>query len=635
MRSGSTPCRTPVHASTISIPARTVAPTRRAQTHKRSSITASATSESVGTTKQVASPSSVDAKAKPMPAWSSNLMKLSNKKKTKETIYMQDGKEDLDYLFEMSEEGIDDLVDGEKPKKRLPAEMRCFDSARIYIRSGDGGNGCVAFRREKCVEFGGPNGANGGKGGNVWAIVDPDANSLFRFRGKAHWRAKFGIAGQGSQLIGANAPDLFIPVPPGTIIRLKGAGEGEAPLAELLKDGDKALLLVGGRGGRGNESFKTSLNNAPAIAENGEKGKEAWVDLELKVVADVGIIGIPNAGKSTLLAVLTSAKPKIANYPFTTLVPNLGVCEQDYRTTVFADVPGLLEGAHEGLGLGHEFLRHVQRCRAHEGLGLGHEFLRHVQRCRALVHVIDGTSPDPMGDFNAINLELELFNPELKDKPQVVAYNKIDVPDSGDYADIMREDLIAQGIPDEHIFAISAVTGKGVIDIVRAVRKLLDSMGPAEQPKTTNALNMIALPPREDIRIDDFTLEMEEDGTGKKSFYVEGVAISKFAQMINWDYYESVKRFQKMTNWDYYESVKRFQKVLDGSGINGALKARGVQQGDNVVIAGSEFEWQDDQSTGALYDAYIADMRARGQVAKGSSHWPKADLRADDKKNKK
>lgn len=286
--------------------------------------------------------------------------------------------------------------------KQLPAEVRCFDTARIYVRSGDGGAGCVAFRREKFVEFGGPAGGNGGPGGNVWAVADSELNSLSAFRQKIHWRASQGVRGQGSRLDGAKAADMYVPVPAGTIIRRRGADDDEPPLAELLQPGQKALLLVGGRGGRGNYAFKTSTNKAPTLAEKGELGNETWIDLELKVVADVGIIGIPNAGKSTLLSVVTAARPKIANYPFTTLVPNLGVCELDYRTTVFADIPGLLEGAHEGLGLGHQFLRHTQRC-------------------RVLLHVIDGTSKDPVGDFRAINLELELFHPELKDKPQVGA----------------------------------------------------------------------------------------------------------------------------------------------------------------------------------------------------------------------
>lgn len=478
-------------------------------------------------------------------------------------------------------------------KRSIPAEMRCFDTARIYLKSGDGGNGCVAFRREKFIEHGGPSGGNGGRGGNVWAIVDEGLGSLTSFRQKVHWKAQSGVNGQGSSMHGMNAEDLYIPVPAGTIIRLKDAQEGDAPLAELVKAGDKVLLLVGGRGGRGNESFKTHSNNAPTIAERGEAGNEAWVDLELKVVADVGIIGVPNAGKSTLLSVVTSAKPKIANYPFTTLVPNLGVCEMDYRTTVFADVPGLLEGAHEGLGLGHEFLRHVQRC-------------------RALIHVIDGTSPDPMGDFRAINLELELFNPELKDKRQVVAYNKIDVPDSGDFAEVMREELMAEGVAESDIFAISAATGQGVLDLVRRVRSLLDEMGPVKQVYETNALNKTKLPPRVDltVRLDDFTIDTEPGPKGTTVYFVEGAALNKFAQM---------------TNWDYYEAVKRFQRVLDAAGINAALRARGVKEGDTVVINETELTWSDDQSDSALYAAFKEGLKAQGKNVQGSTKWPRQD----------
>ncbi|PNW77357.1 hypothetical protein CHLRE_10g433100v5 [Chlamydomonas reinhardtii] len=492
---------------------------------------------------------------------------------------------------------LDDMEPGSE-KKRLPAEMRCFDTARIYLKGGDGGNGCVAFRREKFVEHGGPSGGNGGRGGNVWAVVDPNLNSLSVFRGQVHFRAEGGVNGQGSNCEGADAEDLIVPVPAGTIIRRKDAEEDEPPLAELLKPGEKALLAVGGRGGRGNFSFKTSRDRAPTIAEKGEKGEELWVDLELKVVADAGIIGVPNAGKSTLLSVITAARPKIANYPFTTLVPNLGVCEMDYSTTVFADVPGLLEGAHEGLGLGHEFLRHVQRC-------------------RVLVHVVDGTSPDPVGDFNAINLELELFNPDLKDKPQLVAYNKVDIPDSGDFWEMVREQLTTElGVPADRIFPISAATGQGVIELVRAVRGVLDELGPQQLTYETNALNQTAVQRRE-VRIDDFTVAMEDLPPGSAStaprvFYVEG---------------EGIERFAQMTNWDYYEAVKRFQRVLEVSGINGALKARGVRQGDSVVIGETEFSWSDDQSDGAVYDSWVKDMKDRGVNRQGSARWPHPDVR--------
>ncbi|KAG2448709.1 hypothetical protein HYH02_006065 [Chlamydomonas schloesseri] len=490
-----------------------------------------------------------------------------------------------------------DMLPGSE-RKRLPAEMRCFDTARIYIKGGDGGNGCVAFRREKFVEHGGPSGGNGGRGGNVWAVVDPNLNSLSVFRGQVHFRAEGGVNGQGSNCEGADAEDLIVHVPAGTIIRRKDAEEDDPPLAELLKPGERALLAVGGRGGRGNFSFKTSRDRAPTIAEKGEKGEELWVDLELKVVADVGIIGVPNAGKSTLLSVITAAKPKIANYPFTTLVPNLGVCEMDYRTTVFADVPGLLEGAHEGLGLGHEFLRHVQRC-------------------RVLVHVVDGTSPDPVGDFNAINLELELFNPDIKDKPQIVAYNKVDIPDSGDFWEMVREQLTAElGVPADKIFPISAATGQGVIELVRAVRGVLDELGPQQLTYETNALNQTAVQ-RRDVRIDDFTVLLEDlppgsPSTAPRVFFVEG---------------EGIERFAQMTNWDYYEAVKRFQRVLEVSGINGALKAKGVKEGDSVVIGETEFNWSDEKSDGAVYDSWLKDMKDRGVNRQGSARWPHPDVR--------
>ncbi|GFR45678.1 hypothetical protein Agub_g7092 [Astrephomene gubernaculifera] len=500
------------------------------------------------------------------------------------------------------------LTSMEPERKRIPAEMRCFDTARIYIKAGDGGNGCVAFHREKYVEHGGPSGGTGGRGGNVWAVVDADLNSLSSFRGQVHFRAEGGVNGQGSNCDGANAEDLLVPVPAGTIIRRKDAEEDEPPLAELLRPGERALLATGGRGGRGNFSFKTARERAPTIAEKGEKGEELWVDLELKVVADVGIIGVPNAGKSTLLSVITAAKPKIANYPFTTLVPNLGVCEMDYRTTVFADVPGLLEGAHEGLGLGHEFLRHVQRC-------------------RLLVHVIDGTSPDPVGDFNAINLELELFNPDLVEKPQLIAYNKVDLPDSGDFWEIVREQLTEElGVQAERVFPISAATGQGVMQLVRAVRGVLDEMGPAQVTYETNALNQTSVPARRNIRVDDFTVSLEDlsssggfggyggsssDAPSKRIFYVEG---------------EGIERFQQMTNWDYYEAVRRFQRVLEVSGINGALRAKGVRQGDTVVIGDMEFSWSDDKSDAAVYDGWVRDMKDRGVNRQGTARWPRPNV---------
>lgn len=492
-------------------------------------------------------------------------------------------------------EDDDESGGGKQPLagKRLPAEVRCFDTARIYVKGGDGGRGCVAFRREKYVPRGGPSGGNGGHGGSVYLEVDPALNSLMNFRRQVHFRAEQGTHGQGSDMHGANAKDFVVKVPPGTIVRERGAPEGSPPLAELLKPGDRALMAPGGRGGRGNLSFKSARNTAPALAEFGEKGQESWIDLELKLVADVGIIGCPNAGKSTLLSVVSAARPKIANYPFTTLVPNLGVCNLDYRTTVFADVPGLLEGAHAGVGLGHQFLRHCQRC-------------------RVLVHVVDGTSPDPMGDYRAIRQELELFNPELADKPQLVAYNKMDVPDSSDYWEDIRDQLAAQGVPADSIYAISAVSNRGVQDLVRAVRSLLDTLPEEEEVEVEDRTQQgaslpEALPGRRDAaaRIGEFSIEA--DLAGPRIWTVQGNAVERFAQM---------------TDWGYYEAARRFQRVLVASGIDSALKARGVQDGDTVVIGELEFEYSADKSESGMYDRWYKERRAAGIVGRGQARWP-------------
>ena len=484
--------------------------------------------------------------------------------------------------------------------KRLPAEVRCFDTARIFVKGGDGGRGCVAFRREKYVPKGGPSGGNGGNGGSVWLEADPTLNSLMVFRRQIHFRGDPGVPGQGSDCHGANAKDMLIRVPPGTIVRRKDAAEGEAVLAEVVKSGDKVLLAPGGRGGRGNMSFKTSRNNAPAMAEFGEKGDEMWVDLELKLVADVGIVGVPNAGKSTLLSVLSAARPKVADYPFTTLIPNLGVCSLDYRTTVFADVPGLLEGAHSGVGLGHQFLRHCQRC-------------------RVLVHVVDGTSPDPLGDYDAIQTELRLFSPELAEKPQVVAYNKMDVPDSSDYWEDVRAGLIQRGVAEVDILAISAATAKGVTEIVRRSRQVLDAL-PAEEERKSMGVVMpdgngagafraaeVAMARRTQARIGEFMIE--SDLNGPRVWTIRGEAIERFAQM---------------TDWSYYEAAKRFQGVMDAAGITSSLRAQGVREGDTVVIGELEFEHSEDTSEGALYERWNDERKAAGLAKRGSARWPHA-----------
>ena len=326
-----------------------------------------------------------------------------------------------------------------------------IDQARIYVEGGDGGNGVVAFRREKFVPKGGPAGGNGGRGGNVYLQVDLGLNTLYSLQHQVHYRAQRGGHGSGANKTGAYGEDLYVPVPPGTLVR---DAETLELIADLTVEGQTFLVAQGGRGGRGNVAFKTARNNAPRLAENGEKGEERWLALELKVVADVGIIGVPNAGKSTLLSVVSAAKPKIADYPFTTVAPNLGVAEIDHRQIVLADVPGLLEGAHEGVGLGIDFLRHIERT-------------------RVLVHLVGGDSPDPVGDLEAINQELELFKPELMDKPQIVVLNKMDLPQAQEAWPEFEKHIVALGLP---VMNISAVTQRNVTDLLYRVQEMLDAI---------------------------------------------------------------------------------------------------------------------------------------------------------------
>jgi GTP-binding protein len=266
-----------------------------------------------------------------------------------------------------------------------------FDEAKIYIKAGDGGDGVVAFRREKYVPRGGPAGGHGGQGGDVILEADPHLNTLIHFKKRSHFKAGRGEHGGGKNMAGAAGSDCIITVPPGTVVRHAETG---TLLADLTEPEQRTILVHGGRGGRGNTSFKSSTNQAPKIAERGQPGEELWITLELKLIADVGIIGVPNAGKSTLLSVVSAARPKIADYPFTTLQPNLGVVVLDHHDLVMADIPGLIEGAHAGAGLGHQFLRHIERS-------------------RLLVHLLNGAAPDPLADFDRINQELRLFSPRL------------------------------------------------------------------------------------------------------------------------------------------------------------------------------------------------------------------------------
>ena len=418
-----------------------------------------------------------------------------------------------------------------------------FDRAKIHVKAGDGGNGIVAFRREKFVPKGGPAGGNGGRGGDVYLVADAGLNTLQAFRRQVHFRAERGRHGGGTKKVGASGEELRISVPAGTIVRL---AETESVVADLTYSGQQALVARGGRGGRGNGAFKSNRNRAPRLAENGETGEERWLDLELKIVADAGIIGVPNAGKSTLLSVISQATPKIADYPFTTVVPNLGVAEVNHVPIVFADIPGLLEGAHDGVGLGLDFLRHIERS-------------------RVLVHLLDGASPDPLGDFEVINQEMTLFNPGLAERPQIIALNKMDLPQARAAWKGIEERLRQTGSP---ALAISAVTGENVQQLLYQVNRFLQSLPAPAAGEETEALPTLS--PEEDES--SFRAARE----GEDLWVVEGVAIERAAQM---------------TNWDYYEAGMRFQRILSAMGIRDALRQQGIRDGDRVRIGAVELVW--------------------------------------------
>ena len=416
-----------------------------------------------------------------------------------------------------------------------------FDEAKIFVQAGRGGDGCVAFRREKYEPLGGPNGGNGGNGGDVSLSADPNLNTLISFKKRAHFKAERGGHGRGKSQHGKSGQDSIIPVPLGTIVRDVETGE---LIADLSFPHQRVVVAHGGRGGRGNEAFKSSTNQAPRIAERGEPSEERWITLELKLIADVGLVGLPNAGKSTFLAAVSAARPKIADYPFTTLEPNLGVVMLDDTSFVLADIPGLIEGAHAGSGLGHKFLRHIERT-------------------RLLIHVLNGLSEDPLRDYEQIRSELALFDPGLTKKPEVVALNKLDLPDVQATWEGRHAAFEAQGIT---LWPISAVTGRGVKDVLRRVSALLATVAPEEKP--VEGIAIFEGPPKEA----PFTIT-HRDGV----WYVSGA---------------QVERLVEMTNFNFYEAIARFQRILDGMGVLRALREAGVEAGDTVVVGGFEMEWE-------------------------------------------
>jgi GTP-binding protein len=417
-----------------------------------------------------------------------------------------------------------------------------FDEVKINVKSGDGGDGSVAFRREKYVPFGGPSGGNGGHGGDVYLVVDANLNTLVHFRKRIHFKAERGGRGGGKNLQGKRGEDRLVSVPPGTTVHDADSGE---LVADLVEDGQRALVARGGRGGRGNATFASPTNQAPRLAEHGEPGQERWLRLELKLIADVGVIGMPNAGKSTLLSVVSAARPKIAAYPFTTLQPNLGVVRVgDYQAFVMADVPGLIEGASEGAGLGHQFLRHVERT-------------------RLLIHLLDGAAPDPLADYETINRELVQFSERLAAKPQIVALNKMDLPDAQAWWPLVKEAMAEQGV-EAH--AISAVSRLGLRALMGRLFSLLGTLPPPEPAPDEIAVF------RPDRGEECFFIEQEVDG-----WRVRGVRVERVAAM---------------TPFVLPEAVARFQRQLRAMGVVQALEEAGVQSGDTVRIGERELEWQ-------------------------------------------
>ena len=422
-----------------------------------------------------------------------------------------------------------------------------YDEAKIYVRSGDGGNGMSSFRREKFVPYGGPDGGDGGKGGDIIFRVNPKLNTLAYFHRRVHFKAEHGVRGGRSNQTGRRGEPLVLRVPPGTIIR---DAETEQLLADLTHEDQEVVLLPGGAGGRGNSRFATSTNQAPKVAEKGVQGRERWVTMELKLIADVGLLGKPNAGKSTLLAKVSAAKPKIANYPFTTLQPNLGVVDlDDYQSFVMADIPGLIEGAADGIGLGHDFLRHIERN-------------------RILIHLLDGMAAEPLEDFKGLNEELKLYSATLAEKPQLVVLNKMDTPDGQAWEPLIQEEVEALGY---EFMSISAATGHNVREMLYRVKELIDAL-PETQLRVEE--EVVVIRPKSDP--DQFTIEqLAED---------------------NWAVHgETVERIAAQTYFDIDAADIRFQRILDRMGINSALKKAGVKDGDMVWFGDIELEWQTEE----------------------------------------
>lgn len=428
-----------------------------------------------------------------------------------------------------------------------------YDHTKIFVKAGDGGNGSIHFRREKFAPLGGPDGGDGGRGGSIYMEASANLNTLVGYRYKQHFTAGLGEAGARQKMHGAKGEDIVLKVPCGTVVR---DAETQDLVADLVDDGQQVMVARGGRGGLGNVHFATSTHQAPREAQNGEPGEELWLALELRLIADVGLVGYPNAGKSTLLSVVTAAKPKIADYPFTTLVPNLGVIEVgqigDEFGFVLADIPGLIEGAAQGHGLGHEFLRHIRRT-------------------RLLIHVIDGASyeHEPWQSLEAINRELSEYDEHLATRPQILAFNKIDLPEAQERWEAFKAQAEAAGYA---VFAISAAAHQGTRELMQYVSFRLQELQREEAERAAEqSIADMAGPVLRPQPEDGFSVSKEEG-----IFVVRG---------------KRIERVVAMTNQDSDESMDRLQVTIEKMGVTKALEAAGVQVGDPVRFGKVELYW--------------------------------------------
>lgn len=424
-----------------------------------------------------------------------------------------------------------------------------YDYVKIYVKAGDGGNGIVTFRREKYVAMGGPSGGDGGDGADVVFVADEGLSTLVDFKYRQHYKAERGENGMRKNMHGKNGEDLIVKVPVGTIVRDDTTGE---VLADIVEKDQRVVVAKGGRGGRGNARFSSAKNRAPEIAENGEPGQERWLRLELKLLADAALVGLPNAGKSTLISRVSGSRPKIADYPFTTLVPNLGVVNlEPGMSFVLADIPGLIEGAAEGVGLGHRFLRHVERS-------------------RILLHLVDmsGLSEhEPWEDFATIDKELELYRADLAERRRIIVANKMEMPEAKEkLAEFKKHIGKDRNGEDYQIFEISALTGEGLHELMYKVYEILQDTPLPEPAKQNEAKHTVVTAEPE------FTIEKAEEGVWR----VTG---------------EKVEKLVIMTNWNHDDSLRRLQNILTKIGLDAALLKAGARDGDLVQIADKEFDY--------------------------------------------